>query len=140
MKQGLIGINLLYEDGENIFIENSLCSNLYIANINEEANEIPYERLYLPDKLYANFFILKINHLINEINNANVLKAVHNKKNLAEVELRFNNRSVNFYIASDIDPFGKNNVNSFDKSFFQEEDLCMMICPYNIKYHNHLFA
>ena len=140
MKQGLIGINLLYDDGESIFIENSLFSHLYIANIDKDANEIPYEKLAQDNKLYANFFILKIKELINEFNNTNVLKVVYNKKNLAEIELKFLNKTISFYLVSDADPFKKTSINKYDKSFFQEGDLCLLICPYNIKYTNQLFA
>jgi len=139
MKQGIIGINLLFEDGENIFLENSHFSNLYIANIDEEGNEIAYEKLEF-NKLYANFFILKINQLINEINNMNVLKITYNKRNLTEVELKFSNKTINFHLASDADPFKRKSINNYDKSFFQDGDLCMLICPYSIKYLNHLFV
>jgi len=139
MKQGLIGINFIYDDGESIFIDNSLFSNLYIANIDGDANEVPYEKLYDSEKLYANFFIVKINHLINELNNMNVLKALSNKKNLAEVELKFPHREVCFQLASDADPF-TTSINHYDKSFFEDSDLCVIICPYEIKYKNHLFA
>jgi hypothetical protein len=140
MKQGLIGINLLYDDGQSIFIENSLFSNLYIANIDQDANEIPYEKLGLPNRMYANLFIIKINQIINEMHNMNVLKAIFSKKNLAEVELRFPNKTVGFHLASDADPFLEKSVNNYDKSFFQEESLCLLICPYELKYKNHLFT
>ena len=139
MKQGLLGINLLFEDGENIFVEKSMFSNLYVANIDEEANEIPYEKLDF-NKLYANFFSLKINQNANESSDMNILKTTYNKKNLIEVELQFKDKSVNFHLASDTDPFQKRSINNYNQSFFQEGDLCMLICPYNIKYLDHLFA
>jgi len=140
MAQGLTGINLIFGDGESLFVENSFFSHLYIANIDEEANEIPYETLFKTNKLYANFFSLRINHLINDMVNNNVLKATFNKKNLLEIELIFERKTVSFYVASDVDPFKKQSLNSFDKSFFQENDLCLLICPFDIKYKNHLFA
>ena len=139
MKQGLLGIKLLFEDGSSIFVENTMFSNLYIANIDESANEIPYEKMGL-GKLYANFFSLKLNQQLNDNNDINVLKKTYNKKNLIEVELQFNDKTVNFHLASDSDPFHRRATNNYDKSFFQNGDLCMLICPYNIKYSNHLFT
>ena len=139
MNQGIIGINLLFEDGESVFVKKSLFSNLYIANIDEKANEIPYDKLEL-NKLYANFFTLRISQLINEENYLNILKTVYDKKSLSEVELLFQNKKVSFYLASDADPFLHSSINHFDKSFFHDEDLCMLICPFNIKYSKHLFT
>ena len=140
MNQGIKGINLLFDDGDNMYIENTLLSNLYIANIDNEAHEIPYEKLFKTNKLYANFLSLKINHLINDMENANILKKIYNKKNLTEIELNFERKKVSFYISSDIDPFKKTGINTFDRSFFQENDLCLLICPYEIKYKNYLFV
>jgi len=140
MTQGIVGINLIFADGESLFIDNNFYSHLYVANIDKDANEIPYEILFKTNKLYANFFSLRINHLLNDMQNSNVLKTAFNKRNLLEIELVFEKRTVSFYVASDVDPFKKHSLNSFDKSFFQEEDLCMLICPYDIKYKNHLFA
>ena len=140
MNQGITGINLIFSDGEMVFVENSLLSDLYIANIDEEANEIPYEKMFNTSKLYANFFILKVNHLVNETKEANILKKAYEDKNLLEVELQFENKKVSFHLASDIDPFKRKSLNSYDKSFFQDNDLCMVICPYDIKYKKYLFA
>lgn len=140
MNQGIIGINLLFNDGDSLFIDNTMFSHLYIANIDENANEIPYEKLFKTNKLYANFFILKINHLLNELENANILKSTYQKKNLIEVELKFKEKTVNFHLASNIDPFKRISNNSYDQSFFEDNDLCLLICPYALKYKSHLFA
>ena len=140
MTQGIVGINLIFADGESLFIEHSYFSHLYVANLDNDANEIPYEILFKTNKLYANFFSLRINHLLNDMENSNVLKAAFNKRNLLEIELVFQNRTISFYVASDIDPFKERSFNNFDKSFFQENDLCLLICPFNLKYKNQLFA
>ena len=139
MKQGIIGINLLFSDGDHLFVDENMFSHLYIANIDEDANEIPYEKLFKTTKLYANYFSLKINHLADEITNTNLLKKINEKKNLMEIELQFNHKTVCFHLATDLDPFKRNSQNSYDQSFFDEEDLCLLICPYNLKYKRHLF-
>ena len=140
MTDGIVGINLIFGDGESLFVEHSYFSHLYVANLDDQANEIPYRVLFKTNKLFANFFSLRINHLLNDMQNMNVLKAAFNKKNLLEIELVFRERTISFYLASDIDPFKEHSINSHEKSFFEDNDLCLLVCPYNLKYKNHLFA
>ena len=45
MNQGIQTVNLVFDDGSNLLIENNLFSHLYIANVDHNANEIPYEKL-----------------------------------------------------------------------------------------------
>lgn len=140
MNQGIKNIELIFEDGESILVENKLFTHFYIANIDGEANEIPYEKILNTNVLYANFITLKINNLINQFYNDNVIKKILNKKNIAEIKIYTDaDKTILFNIASSIDPFIKNSSNYFDKSFTLDEDLCILICPYNIKYKNHLF-
>ena len=140
MNQGIKNIDLIFEDGESIVIEDSLFTHFYIANIDDEANEIPYEKICNTNILYANFIILKINNLIDKFYNDNIIKKILIKKNTSEIKIYTEaGKTVLFNIASSIDPFKKNSINYFDKSFTLEDDLCILICPYNIKYKNHLF-
>lgn len=141
MTQGIKTINLIFEDGESISIDDFLFSNFYISNIDEEANEIPYEKLLDTNILYANFFTLKINNNINDYYHKNIIKNIFDKKNIAEIVLNTTGeKTISFNLASSLDPFKKNNINTYDQSFIQDDDLCILITPYNIKYKNHLFA
>ena len=141
MTQGIRTIDIIFEDGESISIDNLLFSNFYISNIDDEANEIPYEKLLNTNILYANFFTLKINNSINEYYKNNIIKKIYDKKNIAEIVLNtLNNKKITFNIASSIDPFNQNNTNKYDQSFLQDDDLCLLITPFKIKYKNHLFA
>lgn len=140
MNQGIKNIDLIFEDGESISIDNNLFTNFYIANIDDDANEIPYEKILNTNVLYANFITLKINNLINQFYNDNVINKILIKKNISEIKIYTDTgKTILFNIASSIDPFVKNSNNYFDKSFTLEDDLCILICPYNIKYKNHLF-
>lgn len=141
MTQGIRTIDIIFEDGESISIDNLLFSNFYISNIDDEANEIPYEKLLNTNILYANFFTLKINNSINEYYKNNIIKKIYDRKNIAEIILNtLNNKKITFNIASSIDPFNQNNTNKYDQSFLQDDDLCLLITPFKIKYKNHLFA
>ena len=114
-------------------------SNLYISNIDDNADEIPYEKLLDTNILYANFFTLKINNSINDFYNSNIIKKISNKKNIAEIELNTSNdKKILFNLASSNDPFKKNDNNIYDQSFIKEDDLCLLITPYKLKYKNHL--
>ena len=141
MNQGIKTINIIFDDNESIIVDESLFSHFYISNIDDDANEIPYEKLFDTNILYANFLSLKINYKINEYYNQNIIKKIQDKKNIAKIILSTeNNKEVLFQIASDIDPFKKNSTNSYDQSFIEEKDLCLLITPYKIKFKNHLFT
>lgn len=141
MNQEIKNINLIFEDGETVQLDENLFTNFYIANIDNKANEIPYEKLLNTNILYANFLTLKINNLINNYYNEDIIKKVYNKKNLAEIKISTSNgKEILFNVASSIDPFKKNINNYYDKSFIEEDNLCLLISQYEIKYKNHLFV
>ncbi|MDD2207973.1 MAG: hypothetical protein PHG03_00355 [Bacilli bacterium] len=134
-------INLIFDDGENIVLEESFFTNFYISNINNFANEIPYEKLFDTNILYANFFTLKVKKTINEVYNQNIINKIFNKKDISKVILNTSNqKEIVFNIASDIDPFKKDKNNTYNQSFILEDELCLLITPYKLKYKNHLFA
>lgn len=139
MREGIKNIDLTFEDGDTISIDKRLFSHLYISNIDDNANEIPYERILNTNRLYANFLSIKINKIINKLYNQDMINNIYNK-NIAEIIVYTNsNRSILFNVASTIDPFNNVTDNLFDKSFILDDDLCILITPFNIKYKNHLF-
>ncbi|MDD4187784.1 MAG: hypothetical protein PHX04_03380 [Bacilli bacterium] len=141
MNQGIEKINLVFDDGESITLEDSFFTNLYISNINNIANEIPYEKILDTNVLYANFFTLKIKKSINELYNQNIINKIFNKKDISEIIINTNNqKEIVFNIVSNADPFTRNSNNKYNQSFILEEDLCLLITPYKIKYKNHLFS
>ena len=141
MNKEIKSVNIFFDDGNSIFIESNLFSNFYIANIDSEANEVPYEKMFNTNTLYANFFTLKISSLINEYYHDNVIKNILNSKNISEVVLCTNlGKKIKFQVASQADPFKKNSDNYYDNSFLIEDDLCILITEYNIKHKKHLFV
>lgn len=141
MTQGIKTIDIIFEDDASISIDSKLFSNFYISNIDEEAMEIPYEKLFNCNKLYANFITLRISSAINEYYKNNVIKKIYDKKNISEIIINTkNNKRIYFNLASSIDPFKEENINLYDQSFIEDNDLCLLITPYKIKYKNHLFA
>ena len=74
MTQGIKTIDIIFEDDTSISIDSILFSNFYISNIDEEAKEIPYEKLFNSNRLYANFITMRISNAINEYYKGNVIK------------------------------------------------------------------
>ncbi|NLL01487.1 MAG: hypothetical protein GX265_00465 [Mollicutes bacterium] len=141
MTQGIKTIDIIFEDDTSISIDSILFSNFYISNIDEEAKEIPYEKLFNSNRLYANFITMRISNAINEYYKGNVIKKIYDKKNISEIIINtINNKKIFFNIASSIDPFKNEDINLYDQSFIEDDDLCLLITPYKIKYKNHLFA
>ena len=141
MTQGIKSINIIFDDGDNLSIDNVLFSNFYISNIDGNANEIPYENILNTNILYANFLTLKIRNSINQHYNQNMINTIYNKKNISQIILNTEiGKEIMFNVASSIDPFDKKSSNIYDQSFILEDDLCLLITPYTIKYKNHLFT
>ena len=124
-------INL--ENNKTIIANNKLFSNLYISNINQNGDEIPYNEEY--DSYVSNFFMIKLKNKIIEYNLTN--------KNLEENAFKLikeNNIEsiiINFKNGTSI-PFILNSNNNF-LTFKDKNDLCIIQSEYNIKYYENLF-
>ena len=127
-----IVINL--ENNKTIIAKNNMFSHLYISNINNTGDEIPYQENEY-NSLVSNFLMIKLKNKIIEYNltnkqleeNAfNLLK----KQNIESLIINFKNgNSLPFLI----------NSNNFFQTFKQKNDLCIIQSEYNIKYYENLF-
>ena len=104
-------INL--ENNKTIIADNKLFSNLYISNIDENGDEIPYKES-IEDTFISNFFMIKLKNKIIEYNLTN--------KYLEE------------------NAFDLINSNNIYHTFKEKNDLCIVQSEYDIKYYENLFV
>jgi len=128
-------INL--ENNKTIIAENKMFSNLYISNINNNGDEIPYNKEDYDNSLMSNFFMIKLKNKIIEYNLANrqleenAFNLIKEIKNIESIIINFKNGYSQPFII---------NSNNIFHSFKQKNDLCIIQSEYDIKYYENLFS
>ncbi len=137
MNDGIKHIEIIFDNGDTLDLDSSFFSNFYISNINENADEIPYEKIMNTNNLYANFVSMK---LLNKKNNHHIMEKLLSNLNIDKIKLNISDsKSITFNIVSSADPFKKNDINKYNKSFTYNDDFCLLICPYKLKYKENIF-
>ena len=128
-------INILFENGDNVLVSNKDFKDFYISNIDQDGNEIPYDKTIIKNKLYANFLLLKMNK--KDLSKINRIKS---KYDITEIMVIFKNQKyINFEIASNANPFANNYHNEYEYIYEDDDSLGLLLSQYNIKYKNNLF-
>ena len=128
-------INL--ENNKTIIADNKMFSNLYISNIDNNGDEIPYKEDDYNHSLISNFFMIKLKNKIIEYNltnkqlEENAFNLIKDEKNIESIIINFKNgNSLPFII----------NSNNIFHTFKQKNDLCIIQSEYDIRYHENLFS
>ena len=131
-------LNIIFENGENIIINNKECVDFYIANLLENGEEVPYEQTIIKDKLFANLFLIKLNkEILNDYSN----RRIKTKKDIIEIQIIFeNNKYVKFDIPSNANPFEVEYNNDLEYLYEDEQTLGILLSEHKIKYKDNLFA
>ena len=58
--EGIDNIIINLENNKTIIADNKLFSNLYISNIDDNGDEIPYKQEDYDNSLISNFFMIKL--------------------------------------------------------------------------------
>ena len=131
---GIENILINLENNKTIIANNKLFSNLYISNINEYGDEIPYNEEY--DSYISNFFMIKLKNktieynLTNKYLEENAFKLIKENKSIESIIINFKNgTSIPFIL----------NSNKNFLTFKDKNDLCIVQSEYNIKYYENLF-
>ena len=127
-------INL--ENNKTIIADNKMFSNLYISNIDNNGDEIPYKKDDYNHSLISNFFMIKLKNKIIEYNLTNK-QLEENAFNLIKEEKNIESIIINFKNGNSL-PFILNSNNIFH-TFKQKNDLCIIQSEYDIKYYENLF-
>lgn len=128
-------INL--ENNKTIIANNKMFTNLYISNIDNNGDEIPYKESDYDNSLISNFFMIKLKNKIIEYN----LTHKHleeNAFNLIKEEKSIESIIINFKNGNSL-PFILNSNNIFH-TFKLKNDLCIIQSEYDIKYYENLFS
>ena len=131
---GIENILINLENNKTIIANNKIFSNLYISNINEDGDEIPYNEEY--DSYISNFFMIKLKNktieynLTNKYLDENAFKLIKENKSIESIIINFKNgTSIPFIL----------NSNKNFLTFKDKNDLCIVQSEYNIKYYENLF-
>lgn len=127
-------INL--ENNKTIIANNKMFTNLYISNIDNNGDEIPYKEDDYNHSLISNFFMIKLKNKIIEYNLTNK-QLEENAFNLIKEEKNIESIIINFKNGNSL-PFIINSNNIFH-TFKQKNDLCIVQSEYDIRYLENLF-
>jgi hypothetical protein len=136
----IYSIDLTTNSNEILSISSDDFEKLYISNIDETGEEVPYNQKSSKGELVANFFMVKI---LNDIHNENMffLERLHNKKDIIKVTLHFTNgREQTFDLAKKRIAIDGIVENKYEHTHYDGEDLCIIISDKNIKFKENLFA
>ena len=128
-------INL--ENNKTIIADNKMFSNLYISQIDNNGDEIPYKTEDYNNSLISNFFMIKLKNKIIEYNltnkqlDENAFKLIKEGKNIESIIINFKNGYSQPFIISS---------NNIFYSFKSKNDLCIVQSEYDIKYYENLFS
>ena len=134
-------IELKTNNKEIISVSQKSFKNLYISNIDNNGDEINYERVKHSSTLYANFFMIKLLKSEDPRSN-NIVDRILKQKDIVKIGICFNNGA---YQEFDL---AKRRIvndglleNKYEEVFLTESnDLCILICDKALKYKKNLFA
>lgn len=134
-------IELKTNNKEIISVSQKSFKKLYISNIDNNGDEINYERIKHSSTLYANFFMIKLLKSDDPRSN-NIVDRILKQKDIVKIGINFNNGA---YQEFDI---AKRRIvndglleNKYEEVFLDENnDLCILICDKALKYKKNLFA
>jgi hypothetical protein len=139
MKTGIIySIDLSTSTKDIISVSSDEFNHFYIANIDENGDEINYEKKE-ENSLSANFFMIKL--LKTDIQSTNIMDKIIKQKNIISIGVSFTNGGYQeFEVAKKRVANNGKIENIYEDAFYDNEDLCIVITNKDIKYKKNLFA
>jgi hypothetical protein len=134
-------IDITANNKDVITISSDSFENFYIANIDDNGDEINY--LICEDNitLFANFFMIK---LLSDKNEGTIysLQRLLKKKDIVKVTINFNNGvKQDFELAKRRIAHDGILENTYEETYIDSnDDLCIMVTDKNIRYKKELFA
>ena len=133
----------IYSNNKDVFtITSESFENFYIANIDDNGDEMNYLLCEDQITLFANFFMIKIKNEENDNESIIVLQRLLKKKDIIKVTINFKNgEKQDFELIKR--RIAKNGIleNTYEDAYLDDNnDLCIMVTDKNIKYKKELFA
>ncbi len=143
MKMDCIDSIDIYSNNKDVFtITSESFENFYIANIDDNGDEMNYLLCEDQITLFANFFMIKIKNEENDNESIIVLQRLLKKKDIIKVTINFKNgEKQDFELIKR--RIAKNGIleNTYEDAYLDDNnDLCIMVTNKKIKYKKELFA
>ena len=138
MNTGIIyNIDLSTTNNDIISVSSDEFNHFYISNIDDNGDEISYEKDN-EGNLKANFFMIKLQK--TDAGSATIMKNIMKQRNITKVGISFTNGGYQeFQLAKKRVASNGKIQNSYEDTFYENEDLCIIITNKNIKYKENLF-
>lgn len=133
-------IEITTNNREIITVSPQNFSNLYVANIDDNGDEKNYDIVPETKSLFANFFMIKILHANNQESYL-AQERLLSRRDIIKVTITLING-----IRQDFELSKRRVVqngpleNVYEKTFMQDEDLCIIVTDKKIRYVENLFA
>lgn len=139
MNTGIIyNIDLSTTTNDIISVPSDEFNHFYIANIDDNGDEINYEKND-DGQLSANFFMVKLEN--TDEGSTTILNSIVNQKNIVKVGISFTNGGYQeFQLAKKRIAHNGKIQNSYEDTFYENDDLCILITNKDIKYKKNLFV
>ena len=141
MNAGCIyNIDLITNKKETYSVSSDDFNHFYIANINEDGDEINYNMLNDYNSLFANFFMIKILQSDSKSIN-NIIKNLDEKNNIIKVGINFTSgKYQEFDLPKQRVASNGKLINKLEKNFYDDQNnLCIIVSDKKIKYAKELF-
>ena len=141
MNAGCIyNIDLITNNKETYSVSSDDFNHFYIANINDDGDEINYNMISDLNSLFANFFMIKI--LKNDSKSINqIIKNIDEKNNIIKVGINFTSgKYQEFDLPKQRVASNGKLINKLERNFYDDQNnLCIVVSDKNIKYIKELF-
>ena len=141
MNAGCIyNIDLITNNKETYSVSSDDFNHFYIANINEDGDEINYNMLNDYNSLFANFFMIKILQSDSKSIN-NIIKNLDEKNNIIKVGINFTSgKYQEFDLPKQRVASNGKLINKLERNFYDDQNnLCIIVSDKKIKYAKELF-
>ncbi len=139
MNTGIIyNIDLSTSNNDIISVSSDEFNHFYIANIDDNGDEINYSK---DDngKLSANFFMIKLQQS-DEVS-VEIMKNIVKHRDIVKIGISFTNGGYQeFQLARKRVASNEKIQNYYEDTFYDNDDLCILITNKNIKYKKNLFV
>ena len=135
----IYNVDLTTNNNDIISVSSDNFNHFYIANIDDNGNEINYDKIKNTDSLFANFFMIKI--LKDESTDSIInIERLLKKRDIVKIGINFTNGKYQIFELAKKRVANKGSlVNEYEDAFMDNNGLCILISDKNIKYKNNLF-
>jgi hypothetical protein len=130
-------VNIIFNNGDDISLNADDFEEIYVANIDENGNEIEYEMTPINGTMNTNFVFLKL----KKEKNGDFFNRIQENKDIIQVMFIFkNDKYVKFNVTSNSEPFANEYINEYQHFVQNERYYGCIVSEFPLKYRQNLFA